>query len=249
MDRTTRLRLAVGLPDRPRALEARGMLLSGRGRIVAQGEGSSGYALFDDSVTSLLAVVGRPEPASLREALERLRPGSVLVQEEDDPHLAPLLAGFRRQTAVLHLPGPGVALRPLENDPPCRLLGAEPSAAWLEDWPVAQRRELSAALALGLPMAGCVCDDRIAAVCYSCYETETLWDVSIDTLAPHRRRGLASAAVRFLAAHQSARGLTPVWGAVQSNPASLALAARLGFTPVERFVVYEALGGGAESGG
>lgn len=217
------------------------MLLSGRGRLVAWRDGSPGYAVFDDSVTSLLAVVGRPDPDRLTAALDRLRPGTVLVQEEDDPHLAPRLTGFRRRTAVLHRLAPGVALWPLEDDPPCRLLGAEPTAAWLEAWPVARRREFSAALARDLPMAGAVADDRIAAVCYSCYETETLWDVSIDTLASHCRRGLASAAVRFLAAHQSARGLTPVWGAVESNPASLALAARLGFRPVERFLVYEVL--------
>jgi hypothetical protein len=35
------------------------------------------------------------------------------------------------------------------------------------------------------------------------------------------------------------RGLAPVWGAVESNIPSMKLAAKLGFTPVDRLVVFE----------
>lgn len=244
-------RLAAELPDAPRWLETRGMLLSGRGRLVAGGAEGPGYGVFDDSVVSLLALVGRPVTRSLAVELERLRPRAVLVQEEDDAALRPLLErrgkrsvgrrpAFRRQVAILHRLSPDVALWPLGEDAPCRLLTSELSPAWLDSWPAARRRELAAACSRGLPMAGAVVGDEVAAVCYSCYETETLWDISIDTHPDYRRRGLASSAVRFLAARQSSRGLSPVWGAVESNRASLALAARLGFEPVERFVVYEA---------
>ena len=233
----TRQRLAGELPDAPRWLETRGMLLSGRGRLVGRGSEAEGYGVFDDSVVRLLSLVGRPVAAVVREALS-LRPNAVLVQEEDDAGLRPLLAGFRREIAILHrLPG-GIRLRPLAGDPPCRLLSAE-ATGWLERWPEAQRRELGAALALGLPMAGAVIGEDVAAVCYGCYETETLWDISIDTRAEHRRCGLASSSVRFLAGHQASRGLEPAWGAVESNRPSLTMAARLGFQPVERFIVYE----------
>lgn len=242
-DRESRRRLARELarelPDAPRWIEVRGMLLSGRGRLVGWRPGAPGYGVFDESVGRLLSLVGRPEGRVLGEALAKLRPDAVLVQTEDDAALRPLLASMGRETALLHRLPESVRLWPLAEDPPCRLLSAGEHPGWLERWPAAQRRELAAALRLGLPMAGAVAGDGIAAVCYAGWETETLWDVSIDTREEHRRRGFASAAVRFLAAHEAARGLAPVWGAVEGNRPSLALAARLGFEPTEQIVVYE----------
>ena len=40
-------------------------------------------------------------------------------------------------------------------------------------------------------------------------------------------------------AHMSRHGKEPVWGALESNVASLRLAARLGFAPVDALVVFE----------
>lgn len=80
------------------------------------------------------------------------------------------------------------------------------------------------------------------AVCSSAFETENFWDVSIDTLASHRRRGLAAATFALLAAEMARHGKQPVWGSEEGNEASLALAARLGFRPVGRLVVFERSG-------
>jgi GNAT superfamily N-acetyltransferase len=76
------------------------------------------------------------------------------------------------------------------------------------------------------------------AFCYPVFETETLWDVSVDTLEAWRRRGLARACVEFLIDHMRRHGKEPVWGALVSNTASLALAASLGFGPVDRLAVF-----------
>ena len=68
---------------------------------------------------------------------------------------------------------------------------------------------------------------------YPCFTTESLWDVSIDTLS----RSIAAAAwrhhvVRFTDRSPApAIASEPTWGALESNTASLRLAARLGFTP------------------
>lgn len=67
------------------------------------------------------------------------------------------------------------------------------------------------------------------AFAYVASETETLWDVSIDTLPSHRRRGYAAAAALHLMRVMRARGKTAVWGALDDNPASANLARRLGF--------------------
>ena len=65
---------------------------------------------------------------------------------------------------------------------------------------------------------------------YSASMTETYADISIDTLAEFRRRGIARAVVCRLIDEVVRLGKVPVWGATEDNTASLALAASLGFT-------------------
>jgi GNAT superfamily N-acetyltransferase len=60
----------------------------------------------------------------------------------------------------------------------------------------------------------------------------------VDTLEAWRRRGLGRACVEFLIDHMRRHGKEPVWGAIASNAASLAVAARLGFEPVDRLAVF-----------
>ncbi len=62
--------------------------------------------------------------------------------------------------------------------------------------------------------------------------------MTIDTLEDFRRRGFAEAAVRELARHLRAQGREPVWGAAEDNPASLALARKLGFQVVDRVYLF-----------
>ena len=72
--------------------------------------------------------------------------------------------------------------------------------------------------------------------CYAASLSESLWDVSIDTVPSHRRRGHAQIAVRSMieAMAQPGRGgRAPVWCAAASNPASSSLARRLGFIQVD----------------
>ena len=71
-------------------------------------------------------------------------------------------------------------------------------------------------------------------------ETEGLWDISIDTLVGHRRRGHAARCAAFMIRHmRETAGKEPVWGALETNTASMNLAASLGFVVVDRFSVLE----------
>ena len=97
------------------------------------------------------------------------------------------------------------------------------------------RADVEGAEAVALSLVG----DRVAAVCAAGAVTETLWDVGIDTVAEHRRRGHATAAFRALAAHMAATGRQPVWGAEDDNVASLRLAAKLGFEPAGHLAVVK----------
>jgi predicted GNAT family acetyltransferase len=78
-----------------------------------------------------------------------------------------------------------------------------------------------------------------ASFCYAGSTTETLWDVSIDTLEPFRRQGYAGLCVAYVVDQMNREGKRPVWGAVESNEASLRLASKLGFKPVDRITVFE----------
>ncbi len=81
---------------------------------------------------------------------------------------------------------------------------------------------------------------RIVSVCSAALETETLWDVSVETVPGHRRRGLAAAGLAALARWMIAeRGKRPVWGAHETNPASLALAERLGFVRDSELLTFQ----------
>lgn len=99
------------------------------------------------------------------------------------------------------------------------------------------RAELGDALAHGPVVAACAGGMPVA-FCYGT-ESETWWDTAIDTLEPFRRRGFAAAAFERMMELMAERGKQPVWGALESNTASMELAKRLGFVPCDRLWLWE----------
>jgi hypothetical protein len=250
------------VPDRPRWVDTRGMLLSGRARVAA----AAGADLARDGFlvvapdASLAAIVGQPAPDVIRRALSTLGGDvNLLAQSEDAAAAAAALPGWRRRTAILHvLPAP--MPWESEDDPAARVFNRENAPA-LDHVPDPLRRELLDALrgrtlarfvpgatpetALDLarrlvPMAAVWPDRRPVAFCYPVWQTETLWDVSIDTLEPHRRRGYGARAARALIRYMRVHGRAPVWGALDTNTASRTLAARLGFIETAGIAVFTA---------
>ena len=214
------------------------MLLSGRCEILACGE-EPGDVVVRARPQPLLVVAGRPPLDSLREAVSG-SPGLVVLC---DPSLAQeigrRLSGWRPVAARIHSlseeePAPARA-RPPQNVQ----IGILPptEAERLANLPPALSAELKDALDGGHVTAAFV-DWRPVSFCYPAYETETLWDVSIDTLEPYRRQGLAAACVGFLVDHMRRHSKEPVWGALVENPASLELARRLGFVVVDEMTVF-----------
>jgi hypothetical protein len=94
------------------------------------------------------------------------------------------------------------------------------------------RGELLDALADGKQVYAALDGSHPVSFAYAASETETLFDISIDTLPSHRRRGFAQSAVRRLTKEMRGIGKSPVWGAAEDNPASLSLALGLGFSKV-----------------
>ncbi|HMJ50606.1 MAG TPA: GNAT family N-acetyltransferase [Polyangiaceae bacterium] len=239
--------LAALLPDLPRWIEIRSMLLHGQARLIGPVATAPPrfVALHRDGDQAV--VVGRASQAAIVEMASLA--DEILAVPDDEPWVAAALPRWKHESAVLfrrstESPLPTLApgeVRFLERGELAALTGGPhplvPSTLRDE-----LRDELASAQAAGTPIAAAFDGRSVAAFCYAGSITETLWDVAIDTLEPYRRRGHAMRAVSFLIEHYGARGQQPVWGAMVSNPASAALAGRLGFTPVDALTVFRAPG-------
>jgi GNAT superfamily N-acetyltransferase len=135
--------------------------------------------------------------------------------------------------AILHLlddparlPPPSDAVRFLDADALARV-----------DAPAELRRELDVA-ARRSPIAATFVGGAPVAFCYAGAVTESLWDVAIDTLEGHRRRGHAAACAAYMIRHMLPAGRRPVWGSHEDNPASWQLARKIGFAPSDELVLF-----------
>jgi hypothetical protein len=218
--------------DTPANVEVRAALLGGG--VTVLGPPSGFVVATAPGSNSCIFVVGPADMALLRQAALADPEAEVIASAATVATWTALPAGARR--AVLHhLPGELENVAPL----PTVLLHAA-DAKRLAAVPDAElRAELEEAIQGG-PLAIALAGEELAAFCYAGSVTETLWDISIDTLAAHRRRGLAGAAVARLAALHAAAGRRPIWGAEVSNAGSMGLAAKLGFRPVDEVWLWRA---------
>lgn len=232
--------LAALLPDEPRWIDLRGLLLSGRCDLWAEADPERGFVAgsWDFPFASLH---GRPRPALIAEAAAAGRAAcagrypvaewQLLATPEDRPLVEAALPGWQATGIALHRwagalerpdAGPGAKIRLLPD-------GHRAAGLALGHVPEPSRFEYSLGWVARRPMAVAVAGGLPVSFCYAAFTTERLWDVSIETLEPYRRRGLAAACFLTLAAHMAENGKAPTWGAMDDNPASLGLAARLGF--------------------
>lgn len=259
-----RARLAAALarvPDEPRTVDTRGMLLSGRAIVHADPDADLAHDGFIVVVpdVSLAAVVGQPRGDDIRAAIRGLSGDvNVLAQPEHAAAVTAALEDWRRRTAIIHVL-PGVMGWESEDDPDARVFTPE-RAPRLDHLPDALRRELADALrgrttarfvpgalpasgAVAAPAStvpvGAVWADRLpVAFCYPVWQTERWWDVSIDTLVEYRKRGFGARAAKALIRYMRRGGRAPVWGALDSNTPSRALAASLGFIESAGMTVF-----------
>ncbi|HEX6737696.1 MAG TPA: GNAT family N-acetyltransferase [Vicinamibacteria bacterium] len=230
------------LPDLPRHVEARGLLLSGRCEVLAAGDG----ALLCARETPLVCVVGRPGPAAFAQVLAGAGEHEFLAPATERAFVQSALDEWEAEEAAVHVLPEGTPLPPpLPGiDVGCLDQGDEES---LPTMPEDLAHELRTVLPHGLVVVA-FDGDEPASFAYASWTTEGWFDLSVDTLAAHRRRRLAEAAARELMALQGAAGRRPVWGAAESNLASRGLARKLGFVEVDRLVVFTRRRGEAAAG-
>jgi len=227
--------LANVLLDSPRWVETREMLMQEDAEIFGLSGNRRSFVAASPHEQALIAVVGRPDAAFIQAAAQaRAHPGTeVLCAEENFEYVAQALGdwhGYRAQAFAW--PG-DVPLPQAQRD----VSIIERSAYDRLDVPAALRLEFHDG-SPGGPLVAALDGGRPVAFCYPSAVTETLWDVSVDTLEGYRRRGHAGRAFRHLAHLLGARNRWPVWLALDRNLASLGLARKLGFEPAERLALF-----------
>ena len=224
--------------DEPRWVEARGLLLSGRGRVVAGDELASGWVVQSDD-DRLSVVVAQPDPGELRRVFQSLLgPWTVLAHADAAEMLLGTLADWQMSPATVHTHPEGM-LPPPDTSVPGPETGVIDArdAGLMGHVPPALRAQLTHASSHS-PVVAAFASGRPVAFAYAAFETESLWDVSVDTLEQFRRKGYGTAAVHATAAIMRRRFKRPVWGAFDTNVASNTLARQLGFEPVDRLLVF-----------
>ncbi|HEX2457536.1 MAG TPA: GNAT family N-acetyltransferase [Vicinamibacterales bacterium] len=247
------------VPDLAKWVDTRGMLLSGFARVrfsEPANHDRDGFVVILPP-RALVSAVGRPPAPLVLDAAESLSRADVLCPIDDVSHTARALQTWQVSCAILHeLPG----TMPWEHttDPDTRIfmLNDAPALAHLPD---DLQREIAEALRgmplarfgdriqpagpldrppRPLPVAAAWADGVPVSFCYPVVQSERFWDVSIDTLEEYRGRGLAARAVRAMIRHMRRTGKSPVWGALDTNAASLAVGRKLGFVEVGRLGVF-----------
>jgi hypothetical protein len=239
------------------------MLLTGRARVSfpLDPRFPSGGFVVELASRALLSAVDNPPVALIAErALAMSGDVNVLCAPDTAAAVGEALPEWMRRGVLLQaLPGVMTWEREAEVDVSIFTSGDAPS---LEHVPDPLRAELTDALEghpaarfvsgalperlpadaspTPVPVAAAWRDGRAVAFCYPVLQTETLWDVSVDTLADYRGRGLAARVARTMIRHMRGQDKAPVWGALETNGASLAVARQLGFVEAGRLVVFAA---------
>lgn len=233
--------LAQRLPDIPRWIEVRDLLLAGLGEISGLrqlGNADELSFVLRDTESSTLFIVG--------EVVATEFDGVIATTLRDRADVVAPIALTASLTAALPTWSASRLIVHTLTDPTVleRLPLGETGWATLDELrSCALPDELMAELEVGganSPIAVSRVAGQPVSFCYAGSQTETLWDVSIDTLEAFRRQGHAARSAALMVRHMTALGKRPVWQALENNPASWHLAARLGFTPCDELVMLEA---------
>lgn len=215
----------IDLPDEPRWVEAHGLASDPTSWQRPLG---SGFAV--GNVAAKLAVIaGSPEPEAVM-ALAAEHATATLIVTTEELLAALRIAGRGVERAILHtLPDPSV-LPDLDGATPL------PADASLDHVNPALVEEL-AAVRGRMPIWTSYVDGAPVAFSYAPWRSTHWFDVSVDTIPAARQLGLGTIVAAAMIRDERAHGREPVWGAYESNTASLRLAERLGFVPVDEIWV------------
>ena len=224
--------LLAAVPDEPGWVDTRGVLLE---RPELFGDLEGWVALRPDR--RLLIAAGDPSPrvilaarAAAHSDAEAVATGRAISRLES-------AWDVRATRAIIHEVGLHGLSIPADLPEATLLAPGAPLDHLHAEW----QREIGDLLGrrpIGVVLEG----DLPVSVCLPTLVTEKYWDVSIETVEGYRCAGRAAATFLRVEREMRSAGLEPVWGAAQTNPASLALAVKLGFVPTAEVAWFESCG-------
>jgi hypothetical protein len=208
----------LDLPDVPRWVEAHGIASD---PAHWRRELGAGAALGHDAAR-LIVIVGDATPESLAQL----------------PTTHTLLFAIERDDLAQTRPSTRAIIHTLAHDPP----DYDGAVVLPDDAPLPEHlaAELGWARTRG-PIHTVYLDGTPSAFAYAPWRSATYFDVSVDVIPGARQLGLATIVASAMIHAERAAGRQPVWGADEANNASLRLARRLGFEPVDELWVSPAL--------
>ncbi len=218
-------------PDLPRWVEARACLQWGEAVVSGSDNGSM---VIQSDGWDCVFVVGAPDVKAVLAAVKKVSPtGNVVSGWENAAWLSEVLPQWAVQKATLHTLKDGTTLPPVPTGSVRMVEPAEVPALRLGE-------ELRAELLDGArhsPIAATLVDGAPVSFCYAGAITGMRWDVAIDTVEQHRRRGHAALCASWMIRHMRAQGKEPVWASLVDNPPSWKLARKLGFEEMDSLVM------------
>jgi GNAT superfamily N-acetyltransferase len=157
----------------------------------------------------------------------------VVIQVEDAPHARSQLPGWVVGYGLIHVKPVSETAPTQRQENPNIVVQSPPEPELLARLPPLSRKWGGAAAAIAVWMH----EGQPASVCAAAAVTESFWDVGIETQAEYRRRGYGRTCFEALEHRMAEKGKRPIWGADKKNSASLAMARRLGFEPIDEVVV------------
>jgi hypothetical protein len=218
----------ASLPDLPRWVEARSMLLARRAHVVDTADGCRLICGPKDRLVVPITIELSPQVEAV--ATREVPGTTILLQDVMLPAGRYHLPNWKAEACTLYTLPPDRARGWRLPEWPTAPLSIEQIDA--ADLPQSLRDQLRNAVA-HTPVWSASMEGQPVAFAYATQTTESWFDLSVDTLENARGRGLGRAAAMGLIVDHMLRGLRPVWGAVKSNQASHGLARRLGFEPVD----------------
>ncbi len=220
------------IPDEPRFLETRAMLLSDTDCEI---RGAAGDFVVWQAEAGLMTLSGRPDPFLIRDSLAACKHIVTLLAA---PHQVSVAAAAvpRWEMSVAQrlvhvetrIQRPGLAR--------ARVL-SPPEADVIPNLPADIRTNVALAIRGGGAATAVSVNGQPVSVCYTGWQTESLSDLAVFTDPLHRGKGCATAAAACLVSHIRSAGRLACWLSDESNTPSLNVARKLGFRLSDRVIV------------
>ena len=224
------------LPDMPRWVEARAMLINGRGMILGfeevKNQPPTG-ALYQEDI-GLGVIIGKPSTDLIFQLSELA--DEVICPEEYGDHFSEVFLDWTYEGADIYQ-------QKTENSPS---INAPTSPRLLNKSDLNQAKgipkplydELLEELTADTEIFFASTNNRPVSFCLACAKTEKFWSVSIETIAKYQRQGFARQCFHMASQEMQRQDLSAVWATIDSNIASKAMVESLGFEPKDRLRVF-----------